>query len=191
MQLIARLTSRSELTKRQNSLTFKKAAALKFASLLLFSFLLNACASQPIIPHKSVIAESSQQRIYYYPYDNVWRAVQLALKYPIAINNMDNGVIETDKIRAMDGFQSPIAEKVPSSGVQYTITVTLSKGRYDGREAVRVDIKKKIERRRDFFADPEELDSDGLEEQVIFYRIERELVIEQALKRAAEKSNKS
>jgi hypothetical protein len=36
---------------------------------------------------------------------------------------------------------------------------------------------------RDFFSEPETVDSDGLEEKIIFYRIERELVINDALKR--------
>jgi hypothetical protein len=151
-------------------------------------FLFTACADKPIIPRKSAIAQASQQRIYYFPYDSVWRATQLALKYPIAVNNMDNGIIETDNIRAMDGFQSPTAEKDPSSGIIYKITLTLSKGRNDGREAVRVNIRKKVERHRDFFSDAEDLESDGLEEQVIFYRIERELIVEEALKKAAEKA---
>lgn len=152
------------------------------------SLLFTACADKPIIPRKSAVAEVSQQRIYYFPYDSVWRATQLALKYPIAVNNMDNGIIETDSIRAIDGFQSPTAEKDPSSGIVYKITLTLSKGRNDGREAVRVNIRKKVERHRDFFSDAEELESDGLEEQVIFYRIERELIVEEALKKAAEKA---
>lgn len=188
MPLTARLTSKSDFARAKR--TVRKAAA-GVSSLLLFCFLFTACADKPIIPHKSVIAQASQQRVYYYPYDSVWRATQLALKYPIAVNNMDNGVIETDNVRAIDGFQSPIADKDPSSGIQYKITITLAKGRYDGREAVRLNIRKKIERRRDFFSDAEELDSDGLEEQVLFYRIERELIIEDALKRAAAKANKS
>jgi|SRR6185312_8971083 len=175
MQLIARLLSKPFCLR------------LFFASLSL-PFFLTACADKPIIPRKSAIAEASQQRIYYFPYDSVWRATQLALKYPIAVNNMDNGIIETDTIHAIDGFQSPTAEKDPSSGIVYKITLTLSKGRFDGREAVRVNIRKKIERHRDFFSAAEDLESDGLEEQVIFYRIERELVIEDALKKAAEKA---
>lgn len=190
MQLIARLTSKIVDLNCIKSRTLQKAAGPIFG-LLLFSFLVTACADKPIIPHKSVIAQASQQRIYYYPYDNVWRATQLALKYPIAVNNMDNGVIETDNIRAVDGFQSPTSDKDPSSGIQYKITITLAKGRYEGREVVRVNIHKKIERHRDFFSDAEELDSDGLEEQVLFYRIERELIIEDALKKAAAKGNKS
>lgn len=148
-------------------------------------FFISGCADKPIIPRKSVIAQASQQRVYYFPYDSVWRATQLALKYPIAVNNMDNGIIETDNIRAIDGFQSPTSEKDPSSGISYKITLTLSKGRYDGRDAVRVNIRKKTERRRDFFAEAEDIESDGLEEQVIFYRIERELIVEDALKKSA------
>jgi hypothetical protein len=47
-----------------------------------------------------------------------------------------------------------------------------------------VNIAKLIERKRDFFSDPEILPSDGIEEKVIFYRMERELIIDEALKKA-------
>lgn len=36
---------------------------------------------------------------------------------------------------------------------------------------------------KDFFSDVEILDSDGLEEKTLFYRMERELLIEEAIKK--------
>jgi hypothetical protein len=134
-----------------------------------------------------VVESSLTQKIYMYSFDSVWRASQLTLKYPISVNNMDSGVLETEWIQALDGFQSPTETKLPSSGVRYKITLTLTRGKAQNKESVRVNIFKKIERKRDFFSEPEPLQSDGLEEQVIFYRIERELVIEEALKKAQEK----
>ena len=128
------------------------------------------------------------QKVYYTPFDNVWRAAQVALKYPISINNMDNGVLETDFIKADDGFQPPTGNKAISSGVRYKISMILSKGRIEGREGVRVSIRKVIEKKRDFFADPESLNSDGLEEMILFYRIERELAVDEALRKAAQGS---
>lgn len=153
-----------------------------------YSFLLLmvvACSSQPTTKKKKKSQTMTPQKVYYASYDNVWRAAQLALKYPIAMNNMDNGVLETEFIKADDGFQPPSEEKLPSSGLKYKISMLLVKGRVDGRDSVRVTIKKIVEKRRDFFADPETLESDGLEEMVIFYRIERELTIDEALRKAA------
>jgi hypothetical protein len=40
-----------------------------------------------------------------------------------------------------------------------------------------------FEKIKDFFSDPENVDTDGLEEKAIFYRMERELLIEEAIKR--------
>lgn len=134
---------------------------------------------------KKNLKNKIQQKIYFASYDNVWRAAQLALKYPIAMNNMDNGVLETEFIKADEGFQALNEEGMVSSGLRYKISLLLAKGKVEGRDSVRVTIKKAIEKRRDFFADPESLESDGLEEMVIFYRIDRELTIDEALRKAA------
>lgn len=136
-------------------------------------------------PNDKIIIHSANQRVYAYPYDSVWRACQLALKYPIAINNMDNGLLETDWIKAADGYQPPDATKEPSAGLKYKISMSLVKGKLDNKESVRATLSKKIEKQRDFFAEPEPVDSDGLEEKIIFYRIEREILIDEGLKKAA------
>jgi hypothetical protein len=156
----------------------------QISSLLAFC-VLAACTGKPPVTSKTKEAKFNYQKVYYYSYDNVWRAAQLSLKYPIAVNNMDHGILETDYIKADDGFIAPVEEKVPSSGVRYKISLTLSKGKVEGRESVRVTITKLVEKKRDFFAETETLVSDGLEEKVIFYRMERELVIDDALKKAA------
>jgi hypothetical protein len=173
-----RLTARAI----SNKLIFLTAFSLSF-------FILASCVSPPA-PElgKKAKTKLANLKVFYASYDNVWRAAQLALKYPVAINNMDNGVLETDYIKADDGFISPSDAKVLSSGIRYKITMILAKGKVDGRDSVRVTINKAIEKKRDFFADPESLPSDGLEEMVLFYRMERELTIDEALKRAAKTS---
>jgi hypothetical protein len=54
-----------------------------------------------------------------------------------------------------------------------------------------VTIRKEIVLNRDFFAQPESKPSDGMEEDIILYRVARELSIDKALKRFQEKQNKS
>lgn len=152
------------------------------SSLIIFSFLVG-CTQQPVRKKKKT--QLIQQKIYYASYDNVWRAAQLALKYPIAMNNMDNGVLETEFIKADEGFQALSEDEFVSSGLKYKISLLLAKGKTEGRDSVRVTIKKILEKRRDFFSDPETIESDGLEEMVIFYRIDRELLIDEALRKAA------
>ncbi len=162
---------------------------VRLISNFIIVLLLASCSSTPKVSPKVKDSQFSFQKIFYFPYDNVWRAAQLSLKYPIAINNMDHGVLETDFIKADDGFIAPVEEKTPSSGIRYKVTLTLAKGKTEGRESVRVTINKYIEKKRDFFSEVEVLPTDGLEEKVIFYRMERELIIDEALKKAARGTN--
>jgi len=154
---------------------------------MMAALLLSSCASEPVSKISSrdkVLRKNINQKVFYFPYDSVWRAAQLAVKYPISVNNMDNGILETEYIRASEGFSSPVEEREPSSGVRYKITLVLAKGRVNNKESVRVTVTKAVEKNRDFFSESEALPSDGLEEKVIFYRLERELLIEEALKKA-------
>lgn len=174
MPLIPRLISKSSRFSRH----------VLGATIFLWPLFFASCASEPVQTRSDkVVQKYSFQKIFFYSYDSVWRAAQLALKYPISVNNMDNGILETDWVRGIDGFVPPHLGKDPSPGVRYKIQLSLVKGKVDRRESVRVTIIKKIEKQRDFFSEPEPLETDGLEEKVLFYRMERELVIEEALKK--------
>lgn len=129
------------------------------------------------------MAQVSKQKVFYANYDAVWRAAHAAIKYPLAQENQDTGIIETEFIKGIDGWIAP-GEKPPSSGLRYKLILTFAKGRVEGRESVRITVQKKMELLKDFFSVPESVESDGLEEKVLFYRIERELIINEALKKA-------
>ncbi|ODS51069.1 MAG: hypothetical protein ABS42_00355 [Bdellovibrio sp. SCN 50-8] len=153
-----------------------------------FIGLLGGCESLPGSKTERIedaLEKAVYQRVYFASFESVWRAAQLALKYPISTNNMDNGVLETEWVRALEGFSVPGTSKSPSSGIRYKISVTMVKGRMNGRESVRVTLRKSMERQRDFFSDPELILTDGVEEKVILYRIERELIIQDALGKVA------
>ena len=158
---------------------------IRVAGLLFLPLFILSCATtENVTKSDKLVQKSSFQKLFYYSYDSVWRATQLALRYPISINNMDNGVLETEWIRGVDGF-TPVQEaKDPSPGVRYKLSFTLVKGKVDRRDTVRITIRKKIEKQRDFFSEPESIETDGAEEKVLFYRIERELIIDEALKKA-------
>lgn len=126
----------------------------------------------------------NKQKVYNANYDVVWRAAHAVLKYPIAQENQDTGIIETEYIKAMDGWIAPNIDKQPSAGTRYKLTLMFAKGKTGGKESVRVTIDKKIEILRDFFSPPEALKSDGLEEKIIFYRIDREIKINDSLRKA-------
>lgn len=149
--------------------------------LLLFT---GGCATRQERPEE-IVRKQTKQKIFLAPYDEVWRAAHTAIKYPIVNENQDTGVIETDYIRAQDGFVPP-EQAMASSGVRYKITMIFAKGRSQGQESVRLTIEKKIEKLRDFFSEAENLISDGLEEKVLFYRIEREILVSKGLRKATE-----
>jgi hypothetical protein len=158
---------------------------------LIFSFFiisaLSSCSlfeKQPESVDK-IIEKASQQRIFFAPYDLVWKAAHTVIKYTIASENQDFGVIETDFVKAVDGWLPPNRTKPEFKSARYKITFTFAKGKTEGRESTRVTIEKKIEVFKDFISETQVIQSDGLEELTLFYRIEREIVIAQALKKAA------
>ena len=165
------------------------------AALLIFKFwplvaLIGFAGCQTVAPVSSSFEELNIReskagwvKLYQQPYESVWRAAQITIKYPVAVNNIDTGVLETDWIRAEEGFQTPGSE-ARNAGVRYKLLLTMVKGQANGRHLARVTIKKTIEKRRDFFSDGEGLVSDGFEEANLLYRIDRELVIEEAIKKA-------
>jgi len=132
-----------------------------------------------------IIQKASNQKIFFANYDIVWKSAHTAIKYTIASENQDFGVIETDYVKSVDGWLPPDKTKPEYKSARYKLTFTFAKGKTDGRESTRITIEKKIEVFKDFISETQIIPSDGLEEMALFYRIEREIIIGQALKRAA------
>jgi hypothetical protein len=112
------------------------------------------------------------------------------IRYPQRVDNTEAGIFETDYVKGDARFRPPQQKEPFSPGYRYRILVRLVRGRTDDRPATKVQISKKSELVRDFFSDANSLKSDGLEEQVILYRISRELQLARAIAKANEKSNK-
>lgn len=160
---------------------------LNFLSLIFTILVLAGCRSteEQFESTEDIIQRASQQKIFYAPYDEVWRAAHATLKYTIAAENQDFGVIETDYIKAVDGWLPPFRSRPQYPSSRYKIIMNFAKGqKVSGRESVRVTIEKKIEVFKDFISEVRIVNSDGFEEDVIFYRMEREIIIAQALKKA-------
>lgn len=132
-----------------------------------------------------IIQKASRQKIFFAPYDLVWKAAHQSIKYTIASENQDFGVIETDYVKAVDGWLPPDKSKPEYKSARYKLNLTFAKGKTEGHESTRVTIDKKIEIFRDFISEKQILSSDGLEELTLFYRIEREIRIALALKKAS------
>ncbi len=152
---------------------------------LLVAILCSGCSS---MPEKKPLSYS---KVYKAKFEEVWRACQQALiKYPMRINNMDTGILQTEFIKGNRAFKPPTMKEDYSSGYRYRLKLRLVKGNLSkSREAVKVTVAKDTEIKTDFFSDPKRLESDGLEEKVILYRIEKEISVERALQRAQKKAN--
>lgn len=152
--------------------------------LLFLTTMVCSCALLEPQANKTTISrKSTPQRVYYANFDQVWRAAHTVIRYTIANENQETGYLETEYIKGVDGWLPPENDKKPSAGLRYKLIVSFAKGRTDNRDSTRVTIEKKIEVLRDFFSEPESVPSDGLEEKILFYRFERELLISEALKK--------
>ena len=130
-------------------------------------------------------------RVFYAKYEEVEGAIKQAMiRYPQRVDNTEAGIFETDFVKGEARFRSPVAKTDYSPGYRYRILVRLVRGKNDEKPAVKVLVTKVSEIARDFFATPEQVPSDGLEESVILYRVGREIALGKAMVRATEKDNK-
>jgi hypothetical protein len=158
---------------------------------LLFFLSLSACSFFGVETDEPRDA-GPQTQVFEGEYDKVWRAAQLALaRYPIKINNMDAGHLETDFIKREKIWVPPYQKKQPASGERHQIVLRMVKGISDSnKDAVKVTVTKTVEVLSDFFSGARKQASDGMEERTILYRIDRELRVERALLKANDKDQK-
>jgi len=115
-------------------------------------------------------------RIYLGTYDRVWLAALKALSdYPLKISNKDVGKIETEVINGPYNdllFKYPDPLGVPER-FRYSVKMRFAKLEdEDSEPAVRIRIGKHLEKYRDFYTGWVPGETDGLEEQVLLYRVE-------------------
>jgi len=163
------------------------ATRLIFKSTVLI-FVLGACAGPMPKYEIDPDAVESEERVLSDTFQNVWRALQLAMaEYPIRTNNQDAGILESEYIKGDQGFRVPGQEQNgPVAGRRYRLKARVFK---IAPNRTKVVIRKIVEKQKDFFSGPEKAPSDGLEELAIMYRIERELLIEQAAQKAQDNPN--
>lgn len=155
--------------------------------LLFFNLLLLSCSLTQGFRHDNRTPGSVSQRVFFGEASEVDNAIRSALKkYPVQIDNLENGIYETDYLKGDRMFRAPSNEPQRSNhtGLRYKINVQCIRGKVDGKQATRILLKKVLEKQRDFFADAEALPTDGVEENVILYRISRELSLSRAIKKS-------
>ncbi len=143
----------------------------------LFVCNLMSCVSAPIP------VEKNYERKFRASFDEVWRACQQAiLSYPLKVNNMEQGVIQTTMLRSHTYFRPPHISKKHASGYRYSLSFNLLK---DSEKETTISIHKNLLVYRDFISKPEDLTSDGLEEAILLYRIQREIEIDRSIVKAS------
>lgn len=150
--------------------------------LILSLFFFSACAENPIA---DTPIKNPAQQVFNESYEKVWRAVQLALrKYPVKVNTMESGILETDYIKGDKLFNDPNELKT-RPGLRYKIVVRAIKGKIEGKSAIKVTVLKNAEIQTDFFSGLQSLGSNGLEEQILLYRIGRFIEIDNTLSKSS------
>ena len=160
------------------------ARATAFAALAVVA---SSCATkEPMVSAKPI----PRERVFSAPFEDVERALKQAMiKYPPKVENSEAGIFDSDYVKGEHRFRPPHKDVRLSNGYRYRILVRLVRGQAEGKDVVKVVVTKVPQLQRDFFAEPETIGTDGLEEEVILYRVQRELAIDRAVRRAQERLN--
>ena len=174
-------------------------APLNFKPLILTRFLLSGafalsasgCATASDKLEKRLKIGEPVARVYAAKYEEVEGAIKQAMiRYPQRVDNTEAGIFETDYVKGEARFRSPAASTEFSPGYRYRLLLRLVRGKNDEKPAVKVLVTKQAEIARDFFSQPDPVGSDGLEEEVVLYRIGREIVLAKAMTKATDRANK-
>ena len=139
--------------------------------ILLFSLLVSCTSLQD---------NTSYQVVFKAPYSLVWQATLLAMQdYPIAKEDLEGGILSTKTVRRYSVWTPPPQSIPQIKNRHYKIRIFLEKGL---RKEVKVHILKKEFIDKDFIQHSIPTPSDGLEERIIAYRIQRAIQLEQKLK---------
>lgn len=127
---------------------------------------------------KSVGANTQRNfsKVFISDYDLAWQSTLEAMKsIRLDVTNREGGFLQT---RWMDNtkeknFSDGDGSTVPYMKAQYRFKVSVGKGVYQGRTAIKVTVQREQLASRDALDDFRPLDSDTIEENTLLYRIGR------------------
>ncbi len=103
---------------------------------------------------------------------------------------MDQGALESDTIRGYRAFKPVYKKETATSNESYRLIVRVIKGSLESKPATKVTLLKEALVQSDFFSDPKKINTDGLEEKVLLYRIGREIQIERAIAKSQKRQER-
>ena len=131
----------------------------------------------------------SAQKVFTEKIEDLWQIVEVVMSdYPVKLNDMDKRIFETSFTSGKKMWKEPQPEK---SYIGYSTKIIIRLLKSKKREAYKMIIKKVIRQKPNFFDDYKYIDSDGIEEKVILYRVNREFKIKKLQDKAMEKPDNS
>jgi hypothetical protein len=133
--------------------------------------------------------QSVYSKIYATDTNTAWQAVLDSLKsVRLDVTNREAGYLQT---RWMDNtkeknFTDGDGSTAPYMKAQYRIKVSVAKGVYQGRNAVKVTVQREQVAQRDALDDFRPLESDSIEENTLLYRIGRIITLKTRLAKLEE-----
>lgn len=104
----------------------------------------------------------------------VWQSALLALeKYPLKNLDRESGEMETEIIRGYQVWQPPPGSIPTTRNRHYVIKLLFIKGSFKEKTATKVQILKEEFINKDFIQESVPIQSNGIEEEIILYRINR------------------
>ena len=157
---------------------------LKFlASAILLSFF-TSCSSYENFKAITQDLEIPSQN-FQSDYNQTWQAIlQVMRKYDIEKQNQESGMIKTrwiDNTRELNFADSFGADDSVKSA-KFRVTINLVKSSSYGREITKVSVYKRQLVEQDFLQGWKETRTDGIQEKILLYRIERSIALDNAVK---------
>ena len=141
---------------------------MRFAFLSLSAFFLVSCVT--------LEEYKTYEAVFPSPYSMVWQSIQIVVKdYPIKKSQSESGLVITKPIKGYSIWTPPPGSIKNKRNRHYTLKILLHKGIIDDKPAVKVQVVKEEFIHKDFIEEAVPVSSNGLEEEVILYRIGREL----------------
>lgn len=156
--------------------------------LLIFACGLAGCQSAYL---ESVGGDPNQTHTRIFPsqYPMVWSAVLEVFKTtPLETVNRESGVIETQWVdnTIEKNLLESAGTPTPYVKARYKFKIRLSEGYYEGRPSVRVHLTKTQQVLRDVLEGFRSIDTDGIQERTIMYRLGQVIAIQKKLSKLEE-----
>ncbi len=133
-------------------------------------------------------------RIYISDYNVAWQATLDALKSSrLDVSNREGGIVQTrwTENTAEKNFTESFGTAESYLKAQYRLRITLAKGFYNGKPSVKVTVQKEQMVQRDVLEGWRPIESDGIDENTLLYRVGRIIIMRNKIAKLEEEKTNS